>query len=242
VARPTRCLATCCWPKEPWEITAEDLREALDILAAVSAKLPENAETVARWMSAERLAHAHPLIGPRKRGRASLRPSRASDIRHNLDERKRLHRLPGEQAFWELVRIALDERPASFYDDLRPRACLIQILMGLRVGEIATLPADTLHARHLSTAQGGRPSRVDGCDRILSLRHFSEKQAGADARGIVWAEKATSIMTLFESVIEQTVSDILARTAPLRERLRAQHESDRVRLAHPPRRHALASR
>jgi len=78
VARPTRCLATCCWPKEPWEITAEDLREALDILAAVSAKLSENAETVARWMSAERLAHAHPLIGPRKRGRAAFRPSRTS--------------------------------------------------------------------------------------------------------------------------------------------------------------------
>ena len=228
VARPARCLATCCFPKEPWEITAEDLREAIDIIAAVSAKLSENAETVARWMSAERLAHAHPLIGPRKRGRAAFRPSRASDIRHNLDERKRLHRLPGEQAFWELVRIALDERPASFYDDLRLRACLIQILMGLRVGEIATLPADTLHARHLTTAQGGRPSRVGGCDRILSLRHFSEKQAGADARGIVWAEKATSVITLFESVIEQTVSDILARTAPLRERLRAQHETDRI--------------
>jgi hypothetical protein len=228
VARPTRCLATCCWPKEPWEITAEDLREALDILAAVSAKLSENAETVARWMSAERLAHAHPLIGPRKRGRAAFRPSRASDIRHNLDERKRLNRLPGEQAFWELVRIALDERPASFYDDLRLRACLIQILMGLRVGEIATLPADTLHARDLTTAQGGRPFRVGGHDRILSLRHFSEKQAGADARGIVWAEKATSVITLFESVIEQTVSDILARTAPLRERLRVQHETGRI--------------
>ena len=109
-------------------------------------------------MSAERLTHAHPLIGPRKRGRAAFRASRATDIRHSLDERKRLNRLPGEKEFWELVRIALDERPASFYDDLRLRACLIQILMGLRVGEVATLPANTLHARDLTTAQGGRPS------------------------------------------------------------------------------------
>jgi hypothetical protein len=79
VARPTRCLATCCLPKEPWEITAEDLRNALDIIAAVSAKTDENAETVARWMRAERLTHAHPLIGPRKLGRAAFRASRATD-------------------------------------------------------------------------------------------------------------------------------------------------------------------
>ena len=228
VARPTCCLATCCFPKEPWEITAEDLRDALDIIGVVSAKTSENAETVARWMGAERLAHAHPLIGPRKRGRAAYRPSRASDIRNNLDERKRLNRLPGEREFWELVRIALDEKPASFYDDLRLRACLVQVLMGLRVGEIATLPASTLHARDLTTARGERPSRIGGRDRILSLRHFSEKQAGADARGIIWAEKATSVITMFEAVIEQTVSDVLARTAPLRVRLRTQHETGRI--------------
>lgn len=228
VARPARCLATCCCPKEPWELAAEDLREALDIIAAVSAKVSENAETVARWMSAERLTHAHPLIGPRKRGRAAFMPSRATDIRHHLDERSRLNRLSGEKEFWELVRIALDERPASFYDDLRLRACLIQILMGLRVGEITTLPANTLQARDLTTAQGGRPSRVGGRDRILLLRHFSEKQAGADARGIVWAEKATSVIAMFEAVVEQSVSDILAGTAPLRERLRAQHQTGRI--------------
>jgi hypothetical protein len=45
----------------------------------------------------------------------------------------------------------------------------------------------------------GKPSTLGGRDRILSLRHFSEKQAGADARGIVWAEKSTSVITLFES-------------------------------------------
>ena len=213
---------------EPWELTAEDLREALGIIGAVAAKTAENAATVARWMGAERLAHAHPLIGPRKQGRAVDRRSRASDIRNHLDERKRLNRLPGEREFWELVRIALDEKPASFYDDLRLRACLVQVLMGLRVGEIATLPASTLQARALTTARGERPSRMGGLDRILLLRHFSEKQAGADTRGIVWAEKATAVLTLFEAVIEQTVSDVLARTAPLRERLRAQHETGRI--------------
>jgi hypothetical protein len=47
-------------------------------------------------MSAERLTHAHPLIGPRKRGRAAFIPNRATDIRNHLDERSRLNRLPGE--------------------------------------------------------------------------------------------------------------------------------------------------
>lgn len=228
IARPARCLATCCLPKEPWEITAEDVRSAIGIIRAVSQKTAENAEAIARWMSAERLPYAHPLVGQRKQGRSTFRPSRASDVRQSLDERKRLNRLPEEKAFWELVRIALDAHPASFYDDMRLRACLIQVLMGLRVGETVTLPANTLYVRDLVGADAARPSAVGGRDRILSLRHFSEKQAGADARGIVWAEKSTSVITLFESVIEQTVGQVLARTAPLRERLKAQHQTGRI--------------
>ncbi|NEX19512.1 hypothetical protein G3480_04155 [Thiorhodococcus mannitoliphagus] len=132
VARPTRCLATCCLPKEPWEITAENLRNALDSIAAVSAKTVENAEMLARWMSAERLTHAHPLIGPRKRGRAALRASRATDIRDSLDERKRLNRLPGELRNSGSWCAALDERPASFYDKpnrfMKPIMCAITII------------------------------------------------------------------------------------------------------------------
>lgn len=219
IARPARCLATCCLPKEPWEIVAEDVRNAVDIIAAVSQKTAENAEAVARWMSAERLTYAHPLVGPRKKGRAAPRPTRSSDVRRNLDERKRLNRLPEERAFWELVRIALDEHPTSFYNDMRLHACLIQVLMGLRVGEVATLPADTLSSRDLVGASVARPSAVGGRDRILSLRHFSEKQAGADARGIVWAERSTSVITLFESIIEQTVNQVLAQTAPPTDRI-----------------------
>ncbi len=55
-------------------------------------------------MSAECLPHAHPLVGQRKQGRSTFRPSRASDVPQSLDERKRLNRLPEEKAFWELVR------------------------------------------------------------------------------------------------------------------------------------------
>ena len=228
VAHPARCLATCCFPKEPWETTPEDVRRGLDIVQAVSASVARNAEAVARWMSAERLTHAHPLVGPRKIGLPTFNPRSAKDIRSNLEERKRLCRLPGEKEFWELVRIALDEKPSSLFDELRLAACLIQVLMGLRVGEVATLPADALRARDLTTAKGARPSDVGGRDRILYLRHFSEKQAGADARGIVWAEKSTSVMTLFEEIIEQTVNRVLVRTAPLRERLKAQNETGRI--------------
>jgi hypothetical protein len=56
----------------------------------------------------------------------------------------------------------------------------------------------------------------------------SEKQAGADARGIVWAAKSTSVMTVFEEIIEQTVTNVIARTAPLRGRLKAQNETGRI--------------
>ena len=228
VAHPARCLATCCFPKEPWETTAEDVHRGLDIVQAVSACVARNTEAVARWMSAERLTHAHPLVGPRKIGLPNFNPRSAKDIRSNLKARTRLSRLPGEKEFWELVRIALDEKPSSLFDELRLRACLVQVLMGLRVGEVATLPAHALHARDLTPTNGARPSGVGGRDRILYLRHFSEKQAGADARGTVWAEKSTSVITLFEEIIEQTVNDVLARTAPLRERLKAQNETGRI--------------
>lgn len=228
VAHPARCLATCCFPKEPWEINAEDVRRALSVVQAVSAGVARNTEAVVRWMSVQRLTHAHPLFGQRKIGQPAFNPRSAKDIRSSLEDRRRLSRLPGEKEFWELVRIALDEKPSSLFDELRLRACLIQVLMGLRVGEIATLPANALHARDLATANGATPSDVGGRDRILYLRHFSEKQAGADARGIVRAEKSTSVITMFEEIIEQTVTDVLVRTAPLRERLRAQNESGRV--------------
>ena len=228
VAHPARCLATGCFPKEPWEITAEDVRQSLDLIRAVSTAVARNAEAVARWMSIERLTHAYPLVGPSKIGQAGFNPRSAKDIRSNLEERQHRARLPGEKEFWELLRIALDEKPQSLFDALRLQACLIQILMGLRVGEVATLPAHTLHARDLAAANGARPSAVGGRDRILYLRHFSEKQAGADARGIVWAEKSTSVITVFEEIIEQTVTDVLSQTKPLRERLKAQNETGRI--------------
>lgn len=228
VAHPARCLATCCFPKQPWELTANDVRRALNVVQAASLDVARNAEAVARWMSVERLTHAHPLVGPSKIGQPAFSSRSASDIRSNLDERQQRNRLPGEKELWELMRIALDEKPRSLFDALRLQACLIQILMGLRVGEVATLPADALHARDLTTADGTRPSVVGGRDRILYLRHFSEKQAGTDARGIVWAEKSTSVITLFEEIIEQTVNDVLARTALLRERLNAQNETGRI--------------
>lgn len=228
VAHPGRCLATCCFPKQPWELTADDVRRALDVVQAVSPDVARNAEAVARWMSAERLTHAYPLVGPSRIGQPAFSSRSASDIRSNLDERQQRNRLPGEKELWELMRIALDEKPRSLFDALRLQACLIQILMGLRVGEVATLPADALHARDLTTVHGARPSKAGGRDRILYLRHFSEKQAGADARGIVWAEKSTSVLTVFEDIIEQTVTDVLAQTKPLRERLKAQNETGRI--------------
>ena len=228
VAHPGRCLATCCLPKQPWELTADDVRRALDVVQAVSPDVARNAESVARWMSAERLTHAHPLVGPSKIGQPAFSSRSASDIRLNLDERQQRNRLPGEKEFWELMRIALDEKPRSLFDALRLQACLSQVLTGLRVGEVATLPADALHARDLTTADGARPSKVGGRDRILYLRHFSEKQAGADARGIVWAEKSTSVITVFAEIIEQTVTDVLAQTVSLRERLKAQNETGRI--------------
>ena len=228
VAHPARCLATCCFPKEPWEITPEDVHQALDVVRAASTGVARNAEAVARWMSTERLTHAHPLVGRRKIGQPAFNPKSTKDIRSNLEERRRRTRLPGEKEFWELVRIALDEKPASLFDALRLRACLIQVLMGLRVGEIATLPTNVLHARDLTTTHGANPSEVGGRDRILYLRHFSEKQAGADARGIIWAEKSTSVITVFEEIIEQTVTEVLDRTASLRERLKAQNETGRI--------------
>ena len=228
VAHPARCLATCCSPKEPWEITPEDVGQALDVIRALSTGVARNAEAVARWMSVERLTYAHPLVGPSRIGQAGFNSRSTKDIRSNLEERQHRARLPGEKEFWELVRIALDEKPTSLFDALRLRACLIQVLMGLRVGEIATLPADALHARDLTATHGVNPSAVGGRDRILYLRHFSEKQAGADARGIVWAEKSTSVLTVFEEIIEQTVTDMLARTKPLRERLKAQNETGRI--------------
>jgi hypothetical protein len=61
--------------------------------------------------------------------------------------------------------------------------------------------------------------------KAVSAGVAGNAEAGANQRGIVSAEKSTSVITMFEAIIEQTVNEMLARTAPLRKRLQAQNET-----------------
>jgi len=146
---------------------------------------------------------------------------RPKQLRSELNQRRDEERLPDETAFWELVRIAFAEKPQTFSDAIRLHQFRILILTGMRVGEIATLPMDTLRrAEHLVAGEARS---------TFLLRHFAEKQTDDRGRhGIQLVEAFQPVPQIFEETLQESISEVLRLTAPLRSIFRAQRSSGRL--------------
>jgi hypothetical protein len=229
VIRAIRALATCVPGREPWQLSADDLRSALDTIGKLdkNSKLRQLVEAVAITMDDNLLSENSPVLGSRT-GAKRVSTKRMSAIRERLEDRRRADRLPGAREFWELLRILLEKNPISFYDMIRFGAVELGVLMGLRVEEMASISVDPVILKRFVDVRGQNPSIRGGIGHTMFLRHFSEKQGLRSSQTVVFAETSTAVLRLFEDEVQAVVDRIQTATAPLRSRLEAQIRTGRI--------------
>jgi hypothetical protein len=236
VVRPLRVLATCSAKEEPWAVTAEDIKFAIDTARKVQAsgKLADLIFGMVRnILDPNHLTDAGPLSPALVRdAKGHARKSKFSksldELRLSLEERKHAEKLPERRAFWELTRIVFTETPRSFLDVLRFAQARTLILTGLRDGECAMLPADWKRYREYFDSNQRPAGNVGGVSRSLMLRHFAEKQRVAYEDSTALFETVQFVPMMFEEILTVTLDQVVAITEPLRKTLREQVKTDRV--------------
>jgi hypothetical protein len=236
IARPLRVLATCV-DKAPWELALDDIHYATGIakIAQGSGKLADLVVALVKILfDTHHLCDAgqmYGLLGIQRVNVSSVKSRQTlseDELRSKLEERKRTERLPARRAFWELVRIVMTERPASFVDELRFAAIRIMIITGLRSGEAALLPLDWRRERHYVDAKGRDPGLIGGYSNALMLRHFAEKQQDDESDSRIMREATQPIPEMFREILAESLERIAYITSPLRATLKLQCETGRL--------------
>ncbi|MBR7745149.1 hypothetical protein [Undibacterium baiyunense] len=236
ILRPLRVLATCV-PKEPWEMTLDDLQYAIRIASEIQAsgKLGDVlVGAIKVVLDAYHVCDAGQMSGMLQVRRLSVKNVKSrhtmskDELRTKLDERKQAERLPSQRAFWELVRIVMTERPKSFMDELRFAAVQVMIFTGLRVGEAALLPLDWKRERTYLDARGRSASEAGGFSTALMLRHFAEKQQEVESDSQILRQNIQSVPEMFRETLVATLDRIVQITAPLRDTMKLQCISGRL--------------
>ncbi len=238
VARPLRVIATCAVDTEPWSVTVDEMGLAVRTGNSIQAsgKLGDLIAGLTKVLfDTNHLADVGPLyptlattrLQPRLARRAKFLKSH-SEIRHNLEDRKRAERLPDRRAFWELVRIVMTEQPLTFMDELRFAAIRIMILTGFRIGEATLLPAEWRTDRHYYDSKQQPAGELGGYSQSLMIRHFAEKQQAKNADSRVLVDRTHYVPQMFEEIVTETLTRAAEITSPLRNTLRKQTETGRV--------------
>lgn len=248
VAAGIRRLAPAAWDTPPWAVAPDQIQQAYNAVlqSAGSGKLALDFATMVRsvldgqklvdtpalarfcvpYATEEAKAAQSQVESVRKRQNAH---GGRQGLRRELAERKSSSKLPGERAFWELVRIVFTETPRSFSDVIRFAAFKVQIIMGFRIGETALLPLDWKRWREYLDADGRPAGARGGFSKSLMIRHFAEKQEeNARADGLSFYENTQHVPPMFEDVLTETLDHVEKITAPLRDRLRSQASTGRV--------------
>ncbi|EHU3424960.1 MULTISPECIES: hypothetical protein [Acinetobacter calcoaceticus/baumannii complex] len=233
IVPPLRILATIHPNIEPWELNAEHFLQAHHIIKEWN---PESIQ--ADWLIktahdifdlnfisifgiiANKLQHLRTV-----KQRADKRTKAFQDktFLKELEHRKDNNKLPKKRAFWELVRIVFTEEPKTFVDAVRFAQIKIMFICGLRVGEIAKLPADyKRHSELIDKTKYSNLHTYGAVERVLWLKYFAEKQKkGNDIGGFLYKE-IQAVPKIFEQLLCETLDQILLLTEPLRETLKAQ--------------------
>jgi hypothetical protein len=237
VVPPLKALATCNSQIEPWEIKVEHVVAAIDLAAQT-----QSSGALADWIigviktviDANNISNFGPLLPQLeliKRKNTRLKSTLAKspeELLQNLDQRKRVERLPEKKAFWELVRIVFTEKPRTLIDTLRFAQIKVMFICGLRVGEIALIPADCKRFQFYTSEDGSSINEYGGYSRAFMLRHFAEKQKKASNTGAFLFENTQYVPKMFESILEETLDEILKITKPMRNTLEKQIVSNRI--------------
>ncbi|WP_310620066.1 hypothetical protein [Flexibacterium corallicola] len=226
--RYIRILGTCAYGKDLWNLTADDVCSTLEFAKQINTAVTNQISYIVKhYIDVEHLSDCSPLLIERfltqnKSNRSPLQ------IRKELEERKRAEQLPNAKAFWELVRILWEEKPATFYDRLRFEMARLLLLLGLRGTEIASIPEDCIRWREYFDPKGNRADTRGGIGKSLWLRIFALKQALKSESGLALYETTINIDPEFEQTVLSSVERIKILTKPLRERLRQQRQTGRI--------------
>lgn len=248
VGQAFRILAAAAFDMHPAELNAADVRLAFNAALQTGASGKRGGTLrgiISQWVDTYRLSvnvpltpHCEPFADDlsqsqftklREQHQRQAEAGRRETLRSELSQRQRAERLPDERSFWELARIIFAEKPRSFSDAVRFNQYKLLLLTGMRVTELATLPADTLvRVQHLDFA-GRDPRAGGGVAETIRLRHFAEKQANGEVgSGVALVEAFQHVPEIFRPFVEEAVQSTLALTAPLRETLKLQLESGRL--------------
>ncbi|BCZ85076.1 hypothetical protein PTKU64_87510 [Paraburkholderia terrae] len=237
ITRPLRVIATCV-DKEPWQLTADDLRLAIRVGTALQPKgqLGDRVIGLVKTvLDAQHICDAGPLYTslavPRMKGTTVVKAKHTwsqGELRAHLESRKREERLPGRRAFWELTRIVMTEKPLTFMDDLRFAVIRTMIVTGMRAGEAALLPVDWKRERTYLDAKGRPAGQSGGISTSLMVRHFAEKQHEEESDSRLLHEATQPVPDMFEAMLTQTLEHIERLTEPLRATLKRQCETGRL--------------
>lgn len=226
-----RLLATVS-NTEPWLVTPDDVRLALEI--------SDECQNTANGRSLNLISLFRSFIDPlhlfdacpiaalvtrqvdQKRDRSKFSKVEKA-LTKTLSERKAEEKLPERRAFWEIVRIVFTEKPLTLNDALRFAMVKLLLITGLRVGEIALLPLDWRRTRTYLDETGKLAGDSGGISEALMVRHFAEKQG----TGLLY-ESTQFVPEMFRDEVERTLERVVELTAPLRETLKAQFETGRV--------------
>ncbi|RWX20057.1 hypothetical protein EHI42_02470 [Rhizobium hidalgonense] len=248
MALPVRQLAPVAGDTPPWAVTPEQIKLAYNATLECqgSGKVSLDFKMMVRTiLEAERVADIPALSRfclPYNTDEALAAEERAQTIRarqnaqgsqsrtgQRLFERKAAEKLPDERAFWELARIVFTENPKDFSDVIRFAAYAVQIMLGLRIGEVAALPVDW--KRWVDHVDGdGRPAgERGGVSRSLRIRYFAEKQEEDErSNGLALYEETRDVPQMFEAILVEMLDKVERLTAPLRTRLKMQSETGRI--------------
>ncbi|MBY6013723.1 hypothetical protein KUV75_02245 [Qipengyuania gaetbuli] len=246
-ARAIRTISLCAGQTPPWELRPADLQQAYNValLSGASGKLAMNLSMVAKVLfDANHLSEYCPLVtyakpyesasalaGEKRVSRQKLREGNNYNVhakRSELNERKSAEKLPETAAFWELVRIVFTERPKTFTDRIRFAVIKLQILTGLRIGEVVMIPEHCLRWKDYYAVDGRSAGELGGFSKSLSLRYFALKQGSQTGAQSRLVERYQEIPPHFADIIEDLVGEISEATAPLRARLKLQSTSGRL--------------
>lgn len=226
-----RLLATVS-NTEPWLVTPDDVRLALEISDecqnTANGRSLNLISLFRGFIDPLHLFHACPIAAlvtrpvEQKRGRAKFSKVESA-LTMTLSERKAQEKLPERRAFWEIVRIVFTEKPLTLNDALRFAMVKLLLITGLRVGEIALLPLDWRRTRTYLDQTGKPAGDSGGVSEALMVRHFAEKQG----TGLLY-ESTQFVPEMFRDEMERTLERVVDLTAPLRATLKAQYEAGRA--------------
>ena len=245
--RAIRTISLCAGETPPWELRPAEIERAYNVAlqSGTSGKLAMNLSMVAkRLFDGNHLSKYCPLVtyakpyesasareGEERVFLQKLREGNNYNVhakRSELSERKSAEKLPETAAFWELVRIVFTERPRTFTDLIRFAVIKLQILTGLRIGEVVMIPEHCLRWKDYYAADGRSAGELGGFSKSLSLRYFALKQGSQNGAKIRLVEKYQEIPPHFTDIIEDLVGEISKTTAPLRARLKLQSNTERL--------------